>query len=83
MPKGPPVFEPSDARLDAARRYREALQAIGARLSPLVIVVVLEERSVDAYAQATGEDRRRLMGKLEHAFDEIGDVYRLPGRQVM
>ena len=82
MPKGPPVFEPSDGRLDAARRYREALQAVGPRLSPLIVAVVLEERSVEAYAQAAGEDRRRLMGKLEHALDEIGDVYRLPGRQV-
>ena len=81
MPKGPPVFEPTDGRLDAARRYREALQAVGPRLSPLVVAVILEERSVEAYAQAAGEDRRRLMGKLEHALDEIGDIYRLPGRQ--
>ena len=81
MPNGAPIFEPSEGRLDAARRYRVALQAVGARLPPLVIAVVLEETSVETYAGRTGENTGRLMGKLEHALDQIGDMYRLPGRK--
>ena len=79
MPRSKPEFEPTEAMLDASRQYRLAMQAVGARLSPLVIAVVIEDKSVEWYAEQTGQCRRRLMGKLEHALDLIGDAYGLPG----
>ena len=70
---------PAEERIDAAKRYRLALQRAGLRLSPLIVAVVLEDRSVEQFADFAQQDRRRVMGKLDHVLDEIGDVYGLPG----
>ena len=70
-------FEPTETMLDAAKRYRLAVQRIGQRLEALVKAVVIDGKSVRKEA---GKDcQRQLMGKLKHALDEIGDVYGLPG----
>ena len=77
MPRGRPMHEPTEAMLDAAKRYRLAVQKIGQRLEALVKAVVIDGKSVRKEA---GKDcQRQLMGKLKHALDEIGDVYGLPG----
>ena len=78
MPASSPMLEPSEVRLDAATRHRLSVQRIGLRLEQLVNAVVIDDRTVEDFA---GDPKRvpRLMGQLEIALDEIGDVYQLPG----
>lgn len=79
MPLGRRPAEMNDERLDAAKRYRLATQAIGPRLSPLIVAVVLEDRSVEKFTNGDAKRVCRFMGQLEHALDVIGDSYGLPG----
>ena len=75
---GPRIYEPAEARLEATRFYRRALQAAGAIASPLVVGVVIEEVSLRETATRAGRRRATVLEALSGALDAIGDVYGLP-----
>ena len=75
---GPRIYEPAEARLEATRFYRQALQAAGTTASPLVVGVVIEEVSIREAATRAGRRRSAVLQALSEALDAIGDVYRLP-----
>jgi hypothetical protein len=74
------VSEPGryeDARLDACRRYRTALQRVGKRLAWLVVAVACEDQLVAHLARDHGRNVTELMGLLKVALDMVGDAYGL------
>jgi predicted secreted protein len=68
------------AQLDAATRYREAVQALGLRISAIVLPVVIGlsgggEITVDTLAKRQNESREQVMGVLKTGLDMLGDHY--------
>lgn len=86
---GLPSVEYGWARLEALKRYQSAVKALGPRVSHLVLWVVIEDRSVEAYARrATGdgigskEDARHWTGALKLALSLLADHYGEPGSDI-
>jgi hypothetical protein len=64
--------------LDAAADYRQAVQHLGQRLSPVVLGVVCEDWTVERMAADWHRDRKGLMEVFRTALDILADFYRLP-----
>lgn len=70
----------TDAQLDAATAYRQAVQAMGKSISAIVLPVVIGdaaggEITVDTLARRRREDRKHIMGALKIGLDTLADHY--------
>lgn len=63
-------------QLDAIVRYRNAVRSVGQTQTGIVITVVLENRTVTAWAEKRGMSLTRATGYLEGAMDRLVDHYR-------
>jgi Domain of unknown function (DUF6456) len=68
----------TDTVLDAAQDYRQAVQFMGQRLSPVVLGVCCEDFTVERMAADWHRDRKGLMEVFRTALDHLADFYRLP-----
>jgi hypothetical protein len=65
----------SEAQILAAEAYRKAVQAMGKRLSSIVIAVCCEEKDISVIATRRDLDPKQLMGALKIGLDHLGDHY--------
>jgi hypothetical protein len=77
---GSSVHDPggfTDRQLDAARRYREAREAVGGRMWPILFHVSCLEWSVERFANECGRgtDRKGWIAILRLSLDVLGDFY--------
>jgi hypothetical protein len=68
----------SDCQLDALQVYRGARDAIGAARWPLLFSVVVEDWTVQRYANERGRNRDGTAEVLRSALDDLADYLRLP-----
>ena len=66
---------PSQVRLDALARYRGAVQAVGPRLSTIMLHVVISNGTVTSWAERRVMSLSRATGYLEAAMDRLADHY--------
>ena len=71
---GPRIYEPAEARLEATRMHQAALQAAGKIASPIVVGLVLEEKSIAEVAAATRRRHGTVIRMLADALDRIGEA---------
>jgi uncharacterized protein DUF6456 len=64
-----------DARLDAMARFRQATQAVGQRLSRILVAIVLGLEDVTRYAASVRINRHIAMGYLIAALDRLAEFY--------
>lgn len=65
----------SDAVLSGAKDFREAQQALGRRLWPLVYAVVVEDWRVERYAHLNGRNVQSTTEVLRVALDMLADFF--------
>jgi len=65
----------SGARLDAMKRYRQAMEAIGATAALIVCKVVLDNWTVTELAAALGIHRDRAHGRLQAGLERLREHY--------
>jgi hypothetical protein len=66
---------PSEFRLHALRSYRAATTAVGARLSRILVAIVLGREDLSGYAEAFGISAHSAKGYLIAALDRLLDHY--------
>ena len=66
---------PSDARLDALKRYRQAVQAVGQNLSAVLLPVVLLGWTIKRVAEGRGASEEKVSGYLAAALDRLDEHY--------
>jgi len=72
----------TEAQLIAATAYRKAVQALGPRLSAIVLAVCCEEMSAEKLAELRLQDPRQVLGVLKIGLDHLGDHYGEPSEVV-
>ena len=72
---GPSSNCPNDTQLDALKRYREAVQALGTRQCAVLLPVVLSGWSVAQVAKSIGGNASRVQGYLMAGLDRLCDHY--------
>ncbi len=65
----------SGARLDALRRYREAMGALGSQGALIVTLVVVDNWNVSRLAGALGIGRDRAFGRLQAGLERLREHY--------
>lgn len=66
---------PLDVQLDARARYRAAVQAVGPRLSTVLLPVVLSSWTVKQWAEDRGMSETKAAGYLIAALDRLQDHF--------
>jgi hypothetical protein len=77
---GSTVHDPggfTDRQLDAARRYRQARDAVGARMWPCLFAISCNEWSIERFAneRGAGMDVKQWRGVFKVSLDILADFY--------
>lgn len=73
--RGTNVGGPADAQIAAVARYRNAVQAVGKSLCSMVLHVVLDNRSITAWAEPRGKSVSECTGYLLAGMDRLVEHY--------
>jgi hypothetical protein len=68
----------TDEQIDSATAYRRARDLLGARLWPLVFAVVVEDFTVERFANERGRNSQSTLEVLRYALDTLGDGFGMP-----
>ena len=71
-------LHPWSARIRAAQRYREAVQALGEQAAFIVTLVVIDNWTMVRLSQALGTTRDRAFGRLQAGLERLREHYQPP-----